>query len=231
MTEMKEGKSDSRYTFSGSTLRHWRVTWRRLCCFWERRVHPSQLWLLCVCLGETEVGWGRGAQVWNGEPSALRWAVEVWLETAGPVNRWVEWLIPFGRTWGNISKITAYPRLRMSLELWFKDSNENKQKEIISLTFLMSHSSRWFWINWTLAEKSAELNSYGIFHPKGPNLRRSLKTPKKSNYWVRFLTCIAADSFLLLKQTTVKLRHDTEVSWHHKRIYPKPLLGSGYSKH
>ena len=28
----------------------------------------TALTLLCMCLGETEVGWGRGTQVWNGEP-------------------------------------------------------------------------------------------------------------------------------------------------------------------
>lgn len=32
----------------------------------------------------------------------------------------------------------------------------------------MSMSSRWFWTNWTVALKSAWLNSYGMFHPRGP---------------------------------------------------------------
>ena len=39
--------------------------------------------------------------------------------------------------------------------------------------FLISISSRWFWTNCTLAVKSAWLNSYGMFHPKGPYFRRS----------------------------------------------------------
>ena len=36
-------------------------------------------------------------------------------------------------------------------------------------------SSRWFCTNCTLAVQSAELNSYGMFQPRGPNLRRSCK--------------------------------------------------------
>ena len=28
----------------------------------------TALTVLCMCLGETEVGWGWGTQVWNGEP-------------------------------------------------------------------------------------------------------------------------------------------------------------------
>ena len=47
---------------------------------------------------------------------------------------------------------------------------------ILCDTFLESKSSKWFWINWTVAAKSAELNSYGIFQPRGPNFLRSCTT-------------------------------------------------------
>jgi len=47
-------------------------------------------------------------------------------------------------------------------------------------TFLGSISSRWFWQNWTLALQSAELNSYGIFQPRGPNFLRSYN---HDTYW------------------------------------------------
>lgn len=40
-------------------------------------------------------------------------------------------------------------------------------------TFLGPQSSKCFSTNSTLAVKSAELNSYGMFHPRGPNLRLS----------------------------------------------------------
>ena len=49
------------------------------------------------------------------------------------------------------------------------DFDHNK----VLLTTFGSISSRWFWINCTEAVRSAELNSYGIFHPRGPNLRLS----------------------------------------------------------
>mmetsp|Transcript_8307 Transcript_8307/g.37875 ORF Transcript_8307/g.37875 Transcript_8307/m.37875 type:complete len:428 (+) Transcript_8307:1612-2895(+) len=41
------------------------------------------------------------------------------------------------------------------------------------LSFLTSISLVWFWRNWTHAERSEALNSYWMFHPMGPNLRRS----------------------------------------------------------
>ena len=44
---------------------------------------------------------------------------------------------------------------------------------LYEITFLGSISSRWFCTNCTLALKSEALNSYGIFHPSGPNLRLS----------------------------------------------------------
>lgn len=45
-------------------------------------------------------------------------------------------------------------------------------------TFLGPQSSKCFSTNSTLAVKSAELNSYGMFHPKGPNLRLSYSKKK-----------------------------------------------------
>lgn len=159
MSEIKEEKSDLRYIFSWSTLWRLDVTWRRLWCFSTQWVPLSGHCLCCACPQERERLGGGGHKCEMESPSALLWAVGVWVEMAGPVNRWLEWSVPFGRAGGNLSRATAYPRLGMSVELWFKDGNQDRKKKTISLTFLISHSSRWFWINWTLAEKSAELNS------------------------------------------------------------------------
>ena len=45
-----------------------------------------------------------------------------------------------------------------------------------NLTFFKSMSSRWFCTNCTLALKSAALNSYGMFQPRGPNFLLSCTT-------------------------------------------------------
>ena len=85
--------------------------------------------LLCMSSRERERRGGGGHKCEMESPSALLWAVGVWVEMAGPVNRWLEWLVPFGRAGGNLSRATAYPRPGMSAELWFKDGNEDRKKK------------------------------------------------------------------------------------------------------